>query len=326
MSNKHIANNQQPRAGGDRPPNAGRRIRVAGEPDLTLATLLENRRRCSHPLISWLGQAGFLLAWDTQRWLIDPYLSDSLAEKYRGTRFPHTRMAPSPVAAGQMKHVDIVLCTHAHTDHMDPDTLSVIATRNPDCRFLVPAAVAGIALDRGVPADRLIAARAMHQLELGSEVTVCPIPSAHEDLQVDEAGHHLFLGYLLQLPHLTLYHSGDCIPYSDLPTTLAGSCVDVALLPINGRDSLRREHGIPGNFTFAEAAELCTRAGIAAMIPCHFGMFEFNTVDPHWLDQQIAGIATSLACLRIEPGQVYRLETDATELSLPAALSQRNLP
>ena len=42
------------------------------------------------PGISWLGQAGFLIRWREFRLVIDPYLSDSLATKYRGTRFPHT--------------------------------------------------------------------------------------------------------------------------------------------------------------------------------------------------------------------------------------------
>ena len=88
----------------------------------------------------WLGQAGFLIRAGGRTLLIDPYLSDSLAEKYRGTRFPHERMMPPPIAIGELPPVDCVLVTHQHTDHMDPQTLAPIAKAFPACRFIVPRA------------------------------------------------------------------------------------------------------------------------------------------------------------------------------------------
>lgn len=48
--------------------------------------------------LRWLGQAGFLIETREVRILIDPYLSDSLAEKYRGKPYPHRRMVPAPAA------------------------------------------------------------------------------------------------------------------------------------------------------------------------------------------------------------------------------------
>ncbi|HWP68417.1 MAG TPA: hypothetical protein VN437_03870, partial [Rectinemataceae bacterium] len=39
--------------------------------------------------LRWLGQAGFLMETGGIRILVDPYLSDSLAEKYRGKQYPH---------------------------------------------------------------------------------------------------------------------------------------------------------------------------------------------------------------------------------------------
>ena len=43
--------------------------------------------------IWWLGQSGFLVQWQGQRALLDPYLSDSLTEKYAHTDKPHVRMS-----------------------------------------------------------------------------------------------------------------------------------------------------------------------------------------------------------------------------------------
>ena len=42
----------------------------------------------------WLGQAGFAVRVGSHTFLIDPYLSDSLAKKYKGQQFTHQRMMP----------------------------------------------------------------------------------------------------------------------------------------------------------------------------------------------------------------------------------------
>jgi len=48
-------------------------------------------------LMYWLGQAGFVFQAGGRRLLIDPYLSDTLADKYRGSATPHERMASPPI-------------------------------------------------------------------------------------------------------------------------------------------------------------------------------------------------------------------------------------
>lgn len=270
------------------------------------------------PLLCWLGQAGFLLRAGDLRLMIDPYLSDSLAAKYRGTRFPHTRLMPPPIRAARVTHLDAVLCTHAHTDHMDPDTLGPIAANNPRCRFVVPRAARETAVARGVPPDRLVALNAGEQEPLGPGLALSALASAHEDLATDEQGNHRFLGYVLRTRNVVVYHSGDSVPYPGLADQLAGVGVQVALLPVNGRDAERRAHGVPGNFTFPEAQALCLAAGIRWLVACHFGMFEFNTVDAGWLDQQLAAVPPPLQGLRPRPGQVYRLEDEADVAAGPA--------
>jgi hypothetical protein len=69
----------------------------------------------------------------------------------------------------------------------------------------------------------------------------------------------------------------------------------------------RSAAGIPGNFTFAEAVDLCRHAGIEAMLACHFGMFDFNTVGKSWLDEQIAALAGPPQCVRPDVTTAYEL-------------------
>lgn len=273
-----------------------------------LATLLAGPCPAQEPALAWLGQAGFLIRWGDFRLMIDPYLSDSLAKKYAGTQFPHRRMMPPPIRAEAVANLDAVLCTHAHTDHMDPETLGVLAAANPRCRFVVPRAAVHTAADRGAGGNRSIAINAGEEVLLAPGLRLHALASAHEELQTDEQGNHHFLGYVLGFGDTVLYHSGDCVPYPGLAQALAAQKVQWAILPVNGRDPFRREHGILGNFTFAEAVTLCAEAGIGAMIACHFGMFDFNTVDEDWLDRQIADTRAKLHCVRPVPGQVYSLE------------------
>lgn len=84
---------------------------------------VETRRIGTGPGIHWLGQAGFWIDTGAHRILIDPYLSDSLARKYAGQANDHRRMMPAPIAPEALPRPDVVLVTHAHTDHMDPETL-----------------------------------------------------------------------------------------------------------------------------------------------------------------------------------------------------------
>ena len=260
------------------------------------------------PLLTWLGQAGFLLDFGDRVVLIDPYLSDSLAEKYRGQRFAHQRMLAAPITVEALARVDLVLCTHRHGDHMDPGTLPVIATRHRDCRFVVPAAERRHAQALGLPEARLVPAVAGETLDLLG-LAIMPVPAAHETLETDEAGRHRFLGYGIAGRGCALYHSGDCIPYPGLVGRVAALGARLALLPVNGRDAGRAQAGIPGNFTLDEAASLCREAGIPVMLAHHWGMFDFNTCDP----AAIAALAAVTDAPRIilpQPGVQLRIGSD----------------
>ncbi|MFZ4395012.1 MAG: MBL fold metallo-hydrolase [Kiritimatiellia bacterium] len=248
-------------------------------------------------MLAWLGQAGFLIRGQGRSVLVDPYLSDSLAAKYRGKEYPHVRMMPPPVSPDLLREIDWVLCSHAHSDHMDPGTLPPLAAGNPSCRFVVPRAEMAVALSRGVPPDRLVGVNAGERVEMGGGVVLEVIPSAHEELTTDEAGQHRFLGFILRFGDYAIYHSGDCVPFAGQAGLLAAARVDLALLPVNGRDAFRSSRGILGNFTFREAVELCVAAGIPALLAHHVGMFDFNTLSPEQLRKEASAAPPGLHCI-----------------------------
>ncbi|MGJ7037450.1 L-ascorbate metabolism protein UlaG (beta-lactamase superfamily)/protein-tyrosine-phosphatase [Shinella sp. BE166] len=253
--------------------------------------------------LAWLGQAGFLIAQGGLRIVIDAYLSDCLAEKYRGTPFPHTRMTPPVIAPDDLTGIDWLLCTHGHTDHMDPGTIPALLAANPAARVLAPRAERARAIERGVPEDRLELIDAGESVDLGG-VLATATPAAHEDLRKTEDG-HLFLGYVLTGGGVTLWHSGDTLPFPGLAEWLMPFRVDLALLPVNGRDAERAANGVPGNLTLEEAVALAHEIGARAMLGHHFGLFDFNTLDPVDGARRLAALAPQADVRLIEAGTAY---------------------
>ncbi len=126
----------------------------------TMADDLARPARAGVARLWWLGQAGFAFRAGGFCGMIDPYLSDALGAKYAGTEKPHARMMPSPIAPEAARSLGVVLCSHAHSDHMDPGSLGAIARNNPGCLFVVPEPEVETALARGVPPERIRAAQA----------------------------------------------------------------------------------------------------------------------------------------------------------------------
>lgn len=257
----------------------------------------------------WLGQAGFVFRSGERRFLIDPYLSDSLAVKYRGKPLAHERLMPAPLAPEELRGVAWCFCSHAHSDHMDPGTLPVLAAHNPGCRFVVPRAEVRTALARGVPEACLVPVNAGERVALGEGCECEVIAAAHEDLAADAEGQYRHLGYVLRLNGVVFYHSGDCVPYPGLAAHLRAAGVGVALLPVNGRDEARTQAGILGNFSFREAAELCREAGIPWLVAHHVGMFAFNTVPEETLRREAAAVEADVRV--ILPGYHERYEVES---------------
>jgi L-ascorbate metabolism protein UlaG (beta-lactamase superfamily) len=229
------------------------------------------------PHIWWLGQSGFLVQWNGRHLLLDPYLSDSLTTKYSTTDRPHVRMTERVIEPERLTFIDVVACTHNHTDHFDPDTLRPLLAANPNLTLIVPEANRIVSAERlGVSPERFIGIDEEETVE-ASGFKLTAVPAAHETIERDEHGRLRFVGYIIGGGARTIYHAGDSLVYNGLAERLARERIDVALLPINGRDPARR---VPGNMDGREAAALARRIHAREAIPCHYYMFEFNTAPP----------------------------------------------
>jgi len=252
-------------------------INPALQDDAFLADVAAARDDFEHFHLWWLGQSGFLLQWQGQHLLFDPYLSDSLTKKYAATDKPHVRMTERVVAPERLNFIDVVTSSHNHTDHLDPETLVPLLRANPKIDLVIPEA------NREFVIDQLkIVAELPRGLDGGQFTTVAgfrihAVPAAHEQLDRDENGRHKFLGYVVEFDGAFIYHSGDTVLYDGMIEGLRRWPIDMALLPINGRAPERR---VAGNLRGREAAQLAKDIGSRFVIPCHYEMFEFNTATP----------------------------------------------
>ena len=224
----------------------------------------------------WLGQSGLLVK---SRWatvLIDPYLSESLTAKYAGTAKPHIRMTRCPVDPSLLSMIDLVCCSHKHSDHMDPVTLTAVLKSSPQAELVLPTALIGHAGQIGIESDRLVGLNHGEVYENSEKkIAVRAISAAHEGLDQNELGEFLYLSFVMEMDGVKIFHSGDTIPWEG-QSEAVGEGMDVAFLPINGRDSSR---GVPGNMTSDEAVEFAASLHARHVIPHHYDMFTFNTVD-----------------------------------------------
>lgn len=222
--------------------------------------------------MTWLGQAGFAIAHAGATVLIDPFLSP-----YEGRRYE------ASLAPGDAGGVDVVLCTHEHLDHFDADSAPAIAAASPGAAFVVPAPIVDMVTEAGIPADRVLGVQPGETHDLGA-LTLRAVPACHgvtmedaygfgEDLS---AGAIRFLGYVVDLGGVRIYHAGDTIHYRGMEQTIGVFCPDIALLPVNGQHAEREARGIVGNLNEREAAWLAAAIGAQTLVPMHHDLFVGN--------------------------------------------------
>ena len=247
--------------------------------------------------IWWLGQSGFLVQWDRGHVLLDPYLSDSLTNKYAGTDKPHVRMTGRVIDPQRLNFIDVVTSSHGHTDHLDAETLVSLIRVNPWIRLVLPEAIRTLAAERLKLEPQSVLLRGT---DAGKVLQLAPyefhaVPAAHNTIERDEQGRCRFLGYVVKMGPYTIYHSGDTVHYDGMAERLAKFKIDAALLPINGD---RPERRVAGNLNGVEAARLAKEIGAGVVIPCHYDMFEFNTADPGEFVAECERIGQSYRLLR----------------------------
>ena len=231
----------------------------------------------------WLGQAGFAFKTHAGRIVyVDPYLSDAV-ERLHGFK----RLSLAPIATEDVK-ADLVVLSHEHDDHLDPDALPVIAAGNPSCRFAAPAGCTAGLKKAGVDTRRRILLRPFRVHDLGA-VVIHTTPADHGDFAPSALALAMdFDGVRVLYPGDTSWRSGLFKPLIDLG-------IDVLLPCINGAF---------GNMNHLDAARMVGQAAPRIAIPCHFWTFaEQGAGDPGAFIHACHEWAPGVNAMLLRPGE-----------------------
>jgi L-ascorbate 6-phosphate lactonase len=233
-----------------------------------------------------LGQAGVVIKGpDTDAGLqsaivIDPYLTRSIERNSPGTEF--VREYDPPLCPTQLAGVSAVLVTHEHDDHLDLDTIRDLHRTSPQTRVGVPAPHVHLLFEIGVGEDSVVPTRA-GELQKFGDLEVLPIAAAHTEYRTDEDGNHHYLGYVVRVGGVRVFHSGDTLVTAELVETVRQVRPHITILPINGCDYERSRRGIVGNMSAREALDFAKAVGADLLIPVHYDMFPNNRDNPAYL-------------------------------------------
>jgi L-ascorbate metabolism protein UlaG (beta-lactamase superfamily) len=238
----------------------------------------------THVRLEWLGQSGFLIGIGGAQVLVDAFLA------------PHPdRLHASELPPRASTSLDVIACTHQHLDHLDQECVPELCASSPDSLVVVPAPVVEMVVDLGVARERVVGMQPGHPIGVAG-ITIHALPAMHGVHSADaySFGEETstegprFLGFVFAAGGVAVYHAGDTIPYDGLGARLRELEVDVALLPINGRDAEREALDIVGNMDAEEAAQIAIDAGADVVIPMHYDMFAANPGDPARLVSAVA--------------------------------------
>jgi len=284
-----------------------------------LARDIANARTPTGGFSIWfLGQNSFVLKGsDGFTIAVDPYLSDWCATRGKSTRrTAKSRLFPPPLQAAELD-ADLVLLTHSHCDHADPETLGVLA-RKARIRIAGPVDALRIASDAGFAPERLRVAHAGEELVYGRP------PGIFAAIQRIRAGqgesgviirvtfalptdgtdlNHL--GFLIRFPGGgTFWNTGDSAWCEQLPE-LAGAGVakpDVMAVCINAGY---------GNLSHWDASKLAGAVGARFVVPAHWDLFPHNSLNPEPFRTSLAKNAPAAVYSLMERGRRYDYQKGA---------------
>jgi L-ascorbate 6-phosphate lactonase len=219
----------------------------------------------------FLGQNGWIVKSPGGTVLaVDPYLSDSCNPSWRGLNL--ARQVPVPIAPSDLT-ADLLVCTHSHPDHADPETLAPCAASGRVRGFAGPGDTQTVFAQAGIDEERceiLWPNRVIERGDLRLTATFA-LPT--------DAGDLTHIGLLVQAGSgPKLWITGDTGWCDLLAEAGLKHLPDAVCVPINGGY---------GNLSHWQAAELIRRVGPAVAIPCHWDMFADNSCAPHMFEASL---------------------------------------
>ncbi|MDX5438465.1 MAG: MBL fold metallo-hydrolase, partial [Pontibacter sp.] len=222
-------------------------------------------------MIVWLGHASFFIRLGGVAFLTDPVLYDIPMVK---------RKTALPCSPEELRHIDFMLLSHAHRDHLDKKSIRTVYDSNPNLKALVPLR-AGDILRSAHPNLPYQEAGWYQRYDLVPDaVQVYFLPASHWHrrgmLDINKV---LWGSFVLKTPDLNIYFAGDTsfAPHFEQIEAVLGP-MDICLMPVGAYKPtflMQKSHLNPH-----EAVKAYNYLRGAMFIPMHYGTFDLSDEPP----------------------------------------------
>lgn len=204
--------------------------------------------------VTYLGQAGLLFENSNLKIMIDPYLSDSV-KKINPNNY---RRVPVDESFFKIKP-DVMIFTHNHLDHYDPETVSRFIDENSGITVLAPKSVWDDVRKIGGNNNYVLFNRHTEWTENGIKFSA--VKAEHSDITP--------IGVIIDDSKRKYYITGDTLYNEEIFTDIP-SGIYALFLPVNG---------VGNNMNMTDAARFAKRINAKKTVPIHIGMFDELTAD-----------------------------------------------
>lgn len=212
--------------------------------------------------IKFLGQAGLLFEKNGFKIMIDPYLSDSVErinpKNYRRVAVDESVFEIKP---------DVMIFTHNHLDHYDPETVTHFINKESNILVLAPKSVWDEVRKIGGNNNYVLFNRHTSWTENGIKFTA--VKAEHSDITP--------IGVIIDDGEKKYYITGDTLYneeiFDDIPEDIYA-----LFLPVNG---------VGNNMNMTDASRFAKRVNAKKTVPIHIGMFDELSSDDFECDNKV---------------------------------------
>jgi N-acyl-phosphatidylethanolamine-hydrolysing phospholipase D len=245
-----------------------------------LAFIAANARAgaAMEPAVTWVGHATMLAQIGGLNMLTDPVFSErSSPLAFAG---PKRHVAPG-LALSELPHIDVVLISHNHYDHLDAASVDALAAQSGGGPlFIVPLGVKRWFAERGI--SRVVELDWWQSTPVGT-TEIFFVPAQHwSGRSLSDRMKTLWGGYAVFAPDFQLYFAGDTAyskDFADIHARFAarhgvGRGFDLALIPVGAYEPrwfMSSQHANP-----AEAVQIHLDLAASRSIGIHWGTFQLT--------------------------------------------------
>lgn len=181
--------------------------------------------------------------------IVDPYLSDSVAEIE-----PNNKRRVAVDERFLNVKPDIIVLTHNHLDHTDPETLKhYLSEESSVCVLASYNAWQTVRKFGGLLNNYVMFNRHTSWTQDGIRFTA--VKAEHSD--------NYAIGVIIEAEDKRYYITGDTLYNDEIFNDVKGN-IDCVFIPVNGKGN---------NMNFADGCRFCERIG-APVVPMHCGLFD----------------------------------------------------